>query len=148
MESLLQNWHIWFIAGIVLMIAEVFLPSFIAACVGIGCFVAGILALLSFGLNVQLIGFSFGTLLAFFTVRPFMLKYALRRSEKVKTNVEALIGKSARVIVEINAENFTGRVLIDGDEWRAESETGEVVAEGKKVEIVKVDSTIVYVKPI
>lgn len=56
-----------------------------------------------FGVKIQLPTFSIGTLTGFFGVRPFMLKYTYRTSDKVKTNLDALIGKVGRVTVTIDS---------------------------------------------
>jgi membrane protein implicated in regulation of membrane protease activity len=144
----LTVWHIWIIIAVLLFILEIFTAAFLAACVAIGCIVAGLISYFDFGLSIQLIAFSVGTLASFFTVRPLMLKYAYRNREEVKTNVDALSGKIAKVIVTINNSQNEGRVKVEGDDWKAESENNEIINIGEKVEILKVKSTILIVKPI
>ena len=46
----------------------------------------------------------------------------------------------------IDAGQHTGRVAIDGDDWKAVSEDGSVIEKGTPVVIVKMDSIIVTVK--
>jgi membrane protein implicated in regulation of membrane protease activity len=77
-----------------------------------------------------------------------MLKYAHKKSQHVKTNADALVGKIGRVSVTIDGAKNTGRVSLDGDDWKAETENGVIINTGEKVEIVKVDSTVLIVKPI
>jgi membrane protein implicated in regulation of membrane protease activity len=144
----LTVWHIWIIIAVLLFILEIFTAAFLAACVAIGCIVAGLISYFDFGLSIQLIAFSVGTLASFFMVRPLMLKYAYRNREEVKTNVDALSGKIAKVIVTINNSQNEGRVKVEGDDWKAESENNEIINIGEKVEILKVKSTILIVKPI
>ncbi|MCC6753137.1 MAG: NfeD family protein [Saprospiraceae bacterium] len=144
----LATWQIWTIAAIVLFIAEVFTPSFLSACLGIGCLMAAAAAGLGTEMTSQLTAFSLGTLAAFFGVRPFMLRYGHRKGEGVATNVEALIGRQARVVVTIDNQKGEGRVAVDGDDWRASTTTGEVVADGRWVRILRVESTMLVVEPI
>ncbi|MCY7409456.1 MAG: NfeD family protein [Chitinophagales bacterium] len=144
----IEVWHIWIIVGVLLFIVEIFAPTFLAACVAIGCFAAGLFSYIDFGIKIQLVAFSIGTLASFFGVRPFMLKYAHRKSDKVKTNVDALVGKIGKVTVAIDNSQNQGRVIVEGDDWKAETENNEILNAGEKVEILKINSTILIVKPI
>jgi len=142
----MEIWHIWIIAAIVLLIVEVFAPTFLASCIALGCISAGFISFLDFGLKSQLILFSIGTAIGFFAVRPFMLKYAHKNSITLKTNTGALVGKEARVSETIDSEKNKGRVIVDGEDWKAESENSEPIDCGTKVQIVSVNSTILIVK--
>lgn len=142
----IEIWQIWLIATVLLFIVEIFVPTFFAASLGIGTLVTGVCAYLGFSIEIQLIVFSIVTLASIFAVRPFMLKYAHKENGHVKTNVDALVGKKATVIQTIDNSKNEGRVVVEGDDWKAQTENDEVVESGKKVEIVKVDSTLLIVK--
>lgn len=144
----IEVWHIWIIIAVLLFIVEIFTPSFLTACLAIGCIAAAISSYFDYGIKIQLLSFSIGTLIGFFGVRPFMLKYAHRNSDKVKTNIDALMGKIGRVSVTIGNSKNQGRVKVEGDDWRAETEDNEIINEGERVEVLKIDSTILIVKPI
>ncbi len=144
----IETWHIWIIIAVLLFIIEIFAPTFLAACLAIGCLVSRLFAYFDFGVKIQLIAFSSGTLASFFGARPFMLKYAHKKSDKVKTNTEALIGKIGRVTVTINNSKSQGRVTVEGDDWRAETENNEIINTGENVEVLKINSTILIVKQI
>lgn len=141
-----EIWHIWILAAIALFILEIFTPAFLSACIAIGCIFAGVFASLDFGLRIQLLAFSVGTIISFFGIRPFILRYGHKKSGDLKTNVHALVGKIAKVVVTIDNAQNQGRVTIEGDDWRAESDNDEIINVGEKVEIVKIDSTILIVK--
>ena len=79
-------------------------------------------------------------------VRPFVVKFLLKQKYEVLTNADALVGRQAIVTEEINPDKNTGRVKIDGDDWKAEA--AEFIAVGEKVEVVSRDSIILNVKPI
>jgi len=144
----IEVWHIWIIIAVLLFIVEIFTPTFLTACLAIGCIAAAISSYFDFGIKIQLLSFSMGTIIGFFGVRPFMLKYAHRNSDKVKTNVEALVGKIGKVTVAIDNSQNQGRVTVEGDDWKAETENNEILNAGEKVEILKINSTILIVKPI
>lgn len=107
---------------------------------------AGLASFMEAGIEVQLLAFSVGTLISFFGVRPFILKYGHKKSGDLKTNVDALVGKIGRVTVTIDNAQDQGRIAIEGDDWKAMSENNEIINAGERVQIVKVDSTIVTVK--
>lgn len=142
----METWHIWIIVAILLFIIEIFMPTFLAACLAIGCITSGVFSYFQFGFKVQLIAFSVGTLASFFGVRPLMLKYAHKKSDKVKTNVDALLGKIGRVTVAIDNSKDEGRVVVEGDDWRAQSVNDVIINAGEKVEILKINSTVLTVK--
>jgi len=144
----IEIWQIWVIIAILLFIVEIFIPTFFAASLAIGSIAAAIFSFLGFGIEVQFIVFSLGTLAIFFAIRPFMLKYAHRKNGQIGTNVDALIGKTAKVTVTIDNSKNEGRVVFEGDDWRAETENSEILEPGSKVEILKVDSTVLIVKPL
>ena len=101
---------------------------------------------MDFGIKIQLLTFSIGTLLSFFGVRPFILKYGHKKSGDLKTNVHALVGKIGKVTVTIDNSQNQGRITVEGDDWKAETENNEILNAGERVEIIKVDSTILKVK--
>ena len=106
------------------------------------------MAILHFGINSQIVTFIVGTLGAFFGVRPFFTKYCYKASPGVKTNVDALVGKTGRVTEVISDELNSGRVLVGGDDWKAVSLDGIVIEKNSKVEVVRVEVNKVYVRPV
>lgn len=139
-------WHYWVIAAFFFFVLEVFIPGFILGSIGIGCLLATGGALfhlpLWFNLILLIIGFLVGIL---------MLKPMLKRMEKtnnVKTNAEGLIGKIGKVCEEIHLGKGTGRVHIDGDDWKAVSLNDESIQEGTIVEIIALESIVVTVRPV
>ena len=80
----IEIWHIWIIVAVILFIVEIFAPSFLFGSVAIGCILAGFVSAFDCGIKIQLIAFAIGTLVAFFGIRPFMLKYLHKKSDKIK----------------------------------------------------------------
>lgn len=127
---------------------EIFIPSFVLFNFGIGAVLGSFAAGLNLSLEWQIVFFSAGTLLSFFLIRPAMKKYAYRRSDGFKTNIDAMVGRQATVTEEISNENNRGRVSLDGDIWQARSQSNEVIPAGTPVEIVQLNSIILIVKKI
>ena len=142
----MQTWQILVAAGIVAFILEIFTTGFISGSAGIGFFFAA--AGSYFGLSApwQILLFALGMALTYFLIRPLVNKYGYR--EPVKTNRDALIGKTGKVTEEINPETHTGRVAIDGDDWKARPANNETIPAGSTVEVVEIDSIILFVKPL
>jgi membrane protein implicated in regulation of membrane protease activity len=145
---MLSAWHLWVVIAIVLLIVEVFTPGFLLASFGIGCIGAALAAGYGFGLKMQVFGFIVGTLIAFFGVRPFALRYGYKTSAGVKTNVEALIGKEGRVTEAIRTDTGSGRVQVGGDDWRAVMLEGGAAEAGTRVVVVRVEGATVVVKAV
>lgn len=137
---------LWIVAGVLLLILEMFTPGFAAAVFGIACIFAGALAYFDVSFNGQLIGFAVMTLVLFVTVRPLVLKY-MDRGRHVRTNVDALIGKVGVVTQRIDPETLTGRVVVEGDDWRAVPIEEATIEQGQRVDIVAVKGTKLFVKP-
>ncbi len=142
----MEAYQIWLIAAIALVIFEICSATFGAICFAIGAGFSALAAGLGAGMTWQIVIFAVVSLLTFIFLRPFMLKFMDRKSKDVKTNAEAIIGRKGIVSERIDAEQHTGRVAIDGDDWKAVSEDGSIIEKGASVEIVKMDSIIVTVK--
>lgn len=137
----------WTIIGIVGFIVEIFTPGFFAASIGIGAFFAAVASMFTDVVEYQMIAMAVGSLLAFLTIRPVWTRY-LARTKDVKTNADALIGRVGVVSEDINSSSNTGRVAIDGDDWKAVSDDNSLIEAGSHVEVLKRDSIVLTVKSI
>ena len=104
--------------GVLCIVGEMFTMDFSLACFGVGLFGAALVSFLGLGLGWQVAVFIAVSLALFIGMRPLALKHLYHNSKHVKTNVDALIGRTAVVTAEPDAEGI-GRVQIDGDSWRA-----------------------------
>jgi membrane protein implicated in regulation of membrane protease activity len=143
-----MSWHYWIIGSAVLFILEMIVPGFLLACFGIGGTAAGIVALLGLGLEWQILTFCIITLLVFWQVRPFIIKHFYKSSENVKTNVDALAGKTGTVVVKIDPVAHKGRVKVGGEDWWGESFDEKPIEVGQKIEVLKVEGSKLIIKPI
>ena len=141
-----MEYYYWLIAAIVLVILEIMTAGFGVICFAIGAAFAALVSGLGGTLTWQVVVFVVVSMLAFIFLRPVVIRFLDKKSKNVKTNADALIGRKGVVSECIDAEQHTGRVAIDGDDWKAVSEDGSVIEKGADVEIVKLDSIIVTVK--
>ena len=144
----MEGWHIWVIIALIFVIVEMFTTGFAVMCISIGAIFGAIASALDWELKWQLLVFAIGTALAFMTVRPLVYKFFYKKSNEVKTNAEALIGRKAIVSERIEGELHPGRVKVDGDDWKAVSLEAEPIEVGDVVEITAINSIIVTVKKI
>ena len=114
---------IWFAAGS--------LAAFLAVCFGASLPVQGILFL----------AVSVGILAA---VRPLMKR---ANAKTVPTNLDRVIGCTARVTEEIDNEAGTGAVYVEGKTWTARSSDGTVLPIGTRVIAERMEGVKLYVKP-
>lgn len=141
------QWHWWAGTAIVLFILEIFVPGFFLVCLGIGCVGASVAAGLGLGVGIQLIAFSVFSLIALFTVRPVLMK-RMWNAPDVKTNVDALVGQRGRVTQDFDPGLRLGRVSAAGDDWRAECVSDRPLRVGDIVEVIRVESNTLIVKPL
>ncbi len=142
-----MEYYYWLIAAIVLVIVEICTAGFGALCFALGAAFSALVSGLGGSFTWQILVFVVVSLLTFIFLRPVVVRFLDKKSKDVKTNAEAIIGRKGIVSERIDASQHTGRVAIDGDDWKAVSEDGSVIDKGTDVEIIKLDSIIVTVKP-
>lgn len=84
--------------------------------------------------------------LLFFT-RPIAVKYF--NKDRVKTNVESMVGRQAIVVSEIDNLQGIGQVTVGGQEWSARSAEEQVkIAVGAVVVVVAINGVKLIVRDI
>ena len=89
-----------------------------------GALVSAILAALNAPLWLQIVAFFVVSLILLYLTRPVAVKYF--NKDRVKTNVESLIGRQDIVISEIDNLQGIGQVTVGGQEWSARSVKDDV----------------------
>ena len=108
------TWLIIFVACIVIEIITMGLTTIWFAG---GSMVAAVSAAFSAPLWLQLLLFVAVSFVLLYFTRPIAVKYF--NKDRIKTNVESLIGKQAIVISEIDNLQGIGQVTVGGQEWSA-----------------------------
>jgi membrane protein implicated in regulation of membrane protease activity len=140
----IKIWWIWMAIAAFFLIAEIFTMGFFLLWFGVGAAVAGVLALLGFGIGWQLASFAVVSGILFAISRSFAEKFTKKQPPGV--GADRFIHKKGVVIEEIDNIKNTGRVRIGKDEWRADSDTDEVISTGKIVQVTRVEGTHLVVK--
>ena len=143
----METWHILIILGVIAFIAEIFTTGFIMGSVGIGFLFSATGNYFGLETKWQILLFAFGVALTYFLIRPLINKYGYNKNP-IKTNKDALIDKQGIVTQDINNKLDTGRVKVDGDDWKAKTEQDIIIKTGTTVKIVAVDSIILTVEPL
>lgn len=137
-------WLIWMILAAIFIVGEIFTAGFFIMWFGIGAAVAGILALLGAAPGWQLAAFVLVSLVLVLVSRKFANKITKEQPPGIGAN--RFVGKQGVVLEEINNSKGSGRVRMDREDWRAESEDGSILPSGERVITVKIEGTHLIVK--
>ncbi|MGB7055220.1 MAG: NfeD family protein [bacterium] len=132
-------WWIWLVLAAIFIVGEIFTAGFFIFWFGIGAALAGILALLGVGVLWQWVSFVIITGILVIVSRRFAERFTKQQPPGI--GADRFIGKKGVVLEDINNLENTGRVRIDKDEWRADSETEAIISKGNKVVVTRVDGT-------
>lgn len=140
-------WSFWLILGVGFLIAELLTMSTTCLYVGIGALAAMGAALGGGGWIATIITFVSSTIvlyLATYHWRDRLLKWLHRGARHTATGMDALIGRTGRVMV---ADRM--RMRIDGDTWeiRPVHEDTDLFL-GQEVRVVGYDSIVLSVEPV
>ena len=139
-------WWIWMILAAICIIGEIFTAGFFLLWFGIGALVAGLLAILGLGGGWQWAAFVVVSGVLFAVSRRFAERFTKKQPPGI--GADRFIGKRGLVLEEIDNAKNTGRIRIDKEEWRADSDTDGVIAVGGRVEVTRLDGTHMVVKPV
>ncbi len=136
-------YYMYLIFAVGCFIGELFTMDFSLTCFGIGLLGAAFGAWLGLGIGSQSVLFVCISILSFISVRPLAKKWLYMHTKHVKTNVDALIGRTVTVLAAPDEQDHIGRVQTDGDNWRAYFNTPAQV--GDKVRVEKMNGNTLFV---
>lgn len=142
----ISNEAIWLVVCGICFIAEIFTVSFLLFLPGIAAFISFLLALFNFSTTVQIVSFVVTTSLMIIFIRPLIKK--VFKSNDTSTNSNALIGKTAVVIKEINQDITPGQVKVAGEIWSAITESNAPISKGSLVKVVGIDGVKLLVSKV
>lgn len=112
-----------------------------------GALVAIFAAVVGAPIWLQAIIFIVVSLVLLFFTRPIAVKYF--NKDRVKTNVESMVGRQAIVISEIDNLQGIGQVTVGGQEWSARSAEDQVkIAVGAVTVVVAISGVKLIVRDI
>ena len=135
-------WWVWILAALVCGIIEVMSVSFVFLMFAIGALAAGIAGALGANVTIQVIVFVVVTVALLAGLRPFLKGRIERSAGDVRTNTDALIGKTGYV-TEVVGERH-GRIQFSGGEWSARTE-GPTLPVGAEVRVDRIDGATAVV---
>ena len=141
---IVKIWWIWMIIAGLFIVGEIFTAGFFLFWFGIGALVAGILAIFGLGPAWQLGAFVLVSGILFLASRRVAEKFSKKQPPGI--GADRFVGKEGVVLEEIDNIKNTGRVRTGKDEWRADSQSGDVIPEGQRVRVVSLDGTHLVVK--
>lgn len=136
---------LWLVALIVSIGVEVATLGLTSIWFAGGAVVAVIVAAFHGPVWLQILLFFAVSLLLLFFTRPVAVRYF--NKDRVRTNVESMIGRQAIVTSEIDNLQGIGQVTVGGQEWSARTEAdGMNLQPGTVVDIVAVNGVKLIVK--
>lgn len=142
LEQTIILWFIVLIAAIVIEVATLGLTTIWFAG---GALVALIAAACGLPVVVQILLFAAISLLLLVFTRPIAMKYFNR--DRVRTNVESIVGRQGVVTEEIDNLQAKGHVTVGGQEWTARSVDDAVhIAKDAVVEVTAVSGVKLIVR--
>lgn len=132
---------IWFILFIVMLVIELLTVNLVSIWFALGALCAMITSLITNSIIIQLIVFVIVTVISLLSTKKIVKK--LRRKEKIPTNLDAVIGKTA-IVTEDILPLEVGEVKVAGKRWSAISE--DKILKDSKVIVEKIDGVKLIVK--
>ena len=139
-----MNYYIYLVLALGCFVGELFTMEFSLTCVGIGLLGAAVASWLGNALWVQVAVFSIVAVLSWIGIRPLALKHLYGKMKDIKTPSEDVIGKQAVVEVSIDPVQDTGRVLVNGESWKATA--AKALAKGTPCVVEKLNGVTLFVK--
>lgn len=130
-----QQLALWLVLLVVFLVIEIATMGLTTIWFAAGAVVATLLALVHAPFWLQLIAFLLVSIVMLIFTRPVAVKYFNR--DRVRTNVESMIGKEAIVVYEVDNLQGLGRVIVGGQEWSARSTQNDIKIPVGAVGIVK-----------
>ena len=109
----------WLVAFVILIGIEAATMALTTIWFAGGAVFAFFAAVLGFSIQTQLVVFLIVSFILLLFTRPLAMRFVNR--ETVKTNVDGLIGRRAKVITKIDNNEPSGATVVDGQEWTARS---------------------------
>ena len=135
---------VWLGIFLVLLVLEIISLGLTTIWFAGGALAAFAAALLGANIIIQAVLFLVISLVLLFVTRPIAVKYF--NNNLAKTNVENVIGKTAKVSRQIDNVNSLGEAVLAGETWMARSENNEIIAEGTLVTVVAVEGVKLIVR--
>ncbi len=133
---------IWFIIGLVCVLAEFAAPGVVLVFFGVGAWLVALLLLVT-DINVLVQSLIFVTVS--FTSLLLMRKHVVKQREITEDETDDFIGGTAQVLKPFSKGTF-GSVKFKGASWKAKTESETMLEEGDNVTIIGHESIMLIVR--
>lgn len=110
---------VWLVLLVILVVVELITMGLTTIWFAGGALAAALISIPGTPLALQILVFLIVSALLLYFTRPVAVKYFNR--DRIRTNVESMVGRQAIVISEINNLEGIGQVNTGGMEWSARS---------------------------
>lgn len=136
---------VWLVILVVLVVIELATMGLTTIWFAGGALAAAIISIPGTPLALQILIFLVVSAVLLYFTRPIAVKYF--NKDRIRTNVESMIGRQAIVISEINNIEGTGQVNTGGMEWSARSSYHNIVLPvGAVVTVLGIDGVKLIVE--
>lgn len=136
---------LWLVVMIIAIVIEIVTLGLASIWFAGGALVAAAFAMCSLPVWLQILAFLLISLVLMVFTRPVAVKYF--NKDRVRTNVESMIGRQAIVISEIDNLQGIGQVTVGGQEWSARSDDDQKkLAVGAVVEVMAINGVKLIVR--
>lgn len=136
---------VWLVLLVILVVVELVTMGLTTIWFAGGALAAALISIPGTPLALQILVFLIVSALLLYFTRPVAVKYFNR--DRIRTNVESMVGRQAIVISEINNLEGIGQVNTGGMEWSARSSYHNVILPvGTVVTVLGVDGVKLIVE--
>ena len=144
-----MEWLFWIGGALLLVVIETVTADLTFLMIAGGALGGGLTSFLGGPLWAQVVVFACVSTLLLFAVRPWAKRRLAATTPQMKTNVDALIGRSATTLTAV--DDGGGRVRLGGEEWSARlapvvQGTTRLEA-GASVIVTEIDGAVAVVAP-
>lgn len=139
-----MTWWIWILIGFALLALELTAASLHIGFFAVGAFAVGLLLLFGVELSMamQLVIFTGVSLIAFFFLRPWLVRKLKLDQKKV---VDSLVGEQATAMEEIPVQGL-GKAEMRGTTWSARNIGETALNRGQRCVVAAVDGLVIHVR--
>jgi len=142
-----ELWWVFVVAGIGLIISEIFIPGFVIMWFGVAAIITAIPVYLEASTNTIMLVYSASLILLGIFGRKMAMNFLnAGEDESTKTNASTLIGSVGIVTEKIGVTGIAGRVYVNNESWSAVSANGKEIEKDEQVSILKIDGVKVIVE--
>lgn len=135
---------VWLAIMVVCLLVEISTMGLTTLWFAGGALLAALVSMVGGPLWLQILVFLVASIVLLIFTRPIAMKYF--NKNRIKTNVDSIIGKQAIVTEAIDNIKGKGQIVADGMEWTARSVGDVLIEEGSVVTIVEIKGVKAIVK--